>query len=156
MRCTYAIEKAFTGFEEVSIMRYKKGIWKLVVGTLLLFLGTHPVQAQVVENEVLRVTLEQTPDQYSMLYVTDLINHPSTAPIIFQIRMEPKVSNPEISIEVKFTADVPDLGLDNEEIFWVRSNPFELKGRLVMSNRDLAEQSNVVQTTNGPVTINAE
>lgn len=136
-------------------MKYKKITWKMIIIAMAAILSL-PIQAQVVQNDVVRVTLEQTPDQYSMLYVTDLINNPASAPIIFQIRLEPKVTDPKIRIKVEFTADVPELGLNNERIFWVYSDPFVLKGNLIMSNRDLADQSNTVQTSNGPVTINAE
>lgn len=136
-------------------MKYKKITWKMIIIAMAAILSL-PIQAQVVQNDVVRVTLEQTPDQYSMLYVTDLINNPASAPIIFQIRLEPKVTDPEIRIDVEFTADVPELDLNNERIFWVYSDPFVLKGNLIMSNRDLADQSNTVQTSNGPVTINAE
>ncbi|MCF7805788.1 MAG: hypothetical protein K9N46_13580 [Candidatus Marinimicrobia bacterium] len=130
----------------------KRYILFLVV---LVFLPLIKSEAQVVENDVVRVELMQTPDEYSMMYVTDLINDPANAPIIFQIRLIPKVTDPEISIEAEFTADVPDLGLTNEQIFWVETNPFELIGDVLINNRDLAEQSNVVSTSNGPMEIGA-
>jgi len=130
--------------------------FKLIVVLIsLVFLQISAGMAQQ-SNAVLSVDMIQSPDEYAIMYVSDLINNPASAPIIFQFSLSPKVTDPEISIEADFTADVPDLNLNNEQIFSVRTNPFVLSGRVTISNRDLADQSNVVTTDNGhQITITA-
>lgn len=132
----------------------------LILGSavLLLLLGVKHTEAQMKQNDLIWVSLDQAPDQYSMLYVADLVNDPATAPIIFQIRLGPQdgVTNPEIWITAQFTADVPDLDLQNEQIFYVETNSFELIGTVNITNRDLASQSNTVNTSAGQMQITAD
>jgi len=123
--------------------------WWIVVFVLL----AAGVQAQV------HVEKLQSPDEYSIIYVSDLINNAETTPVFFQYRISPENSEPaqppEIAVEVEFIANVPELGLEDEQIFWVKTDPFPLIGTITLSNRNLSEGSHTIMSTNGPIEITA-
>jgi len=125
-----------------------KNWWVVVV--VLIAAG---LQAQV------NVEKLQSPDEYSIIYVSDLIQNAEAAPVFFQYRLTPEIAEstppPEIAVEVEFIANVPELGLENEQIFWVKTDPFPLIGTITLSNRSLSEGVHTVMSTNGPIEITA-
>ncbi len=126
----------------------------LKIGLLLIYIIIPEFLAAQVNLQVL-----QKPDQFSIVYVSDLINNPGSTPIFFQYRITPENSAtepaPEIAIEVEFTANVPDLNLNDEQIFWVKTDPFRLIGTITLSNQDLSEGVHTVMSSNGPIEITA-
>lgn len=105
----------------------------------------------VAQNGAPSVQLLQSPDQYSILYMSDLIEDPAHAPNIFQIRIVPSpvAPTPKISLAVSLWADIPDLDIQNAQLFAIRTEPFILKGAVTLTNRDLTTFSNQILTENG-------
>ena len=125
---------------------------RIIIGLLALLWITVPasLSAQVALDPASRL------DQYSIIYISDLIENPENAPILFEYILEPTEANPEIAIEAEMSADIPDLGLQNERIFKILTDSFTLTGSITISNRNLAEGSQTVVTTAGqPITITA-
>ncbi|HKJ68831.1 MAG TPA: hypothetical protein VKA68_12805 [bacterium] len=122
---------------------------------ILLGVTTSLLRAQ---SDAPQVQLLRSPDEFSILYISDLIEDPASAPIIFQISLVPPAGTTdlEISVSVSFSADIPSLEISNTQIFSILTEPFELKGPITISNRDLADRSNVIFTDDGqPISIRA-
>jgi hypothetical protein len=104
------------------------------------------------------VDIMQNPNKYTIMYVSDLVQDPGTAPVIFHMRVSPELgTEPEVHFEVEFIADVEDLGLSNSRIFYLKTEPFPLTGTINLTNRLLASRTNILQTENGnQITINSE
>lgn len=126
--------------------------WLIV---FILGLNTIALRAQ---SNAPGVQLTRSPDEFSILYISDLIEDPATAPVIFQMSIAPPAgqNDLDISVSVSFTADIPSLDIYNTQIFSILTEPFELKGPITISNRDLADISNAIFTDDGqPITIRA-
>lgn len=119
-------------------------IWLIAV----FLVSGAPLAAQ---NNAPTVELLRSPDEYSILYMSDLIEDPAQAPVIFQMRLSPAPTapTPTLALTVSFIADIPDLDIRNARIFSIRTEPFVLKGPVTVTNRDLAEVSNQIMTENG-------
>ena len=110
------------------------------------------------QAQSLTVDIIQNPDRFTFMYVSDIVQDPSTAPIIFQMRIRPENDQqPTISLELEFTSDVEGLGLQNAQLFYLKTDPFILTGTINLTNRLLASRNNVLVTENGDqITIGAE
>lgn len=106
-------------------------------------------------EEYVQTELTESPDQYTMMYVSDLsklLSDPGDAPVLFRLELRPTRPMdppPEISLEVEFTAEVPELNLTNEQIFLIRTGPFPLKGEISLTNRNIGNPTNTVTTLSG-------
>lgn len=114
--------------------------------------------AEKIHAQPVSVDIIQNPDRFTIMYVSDIVQDPATAPIIFQMRIRPENNQrPKISLELEFTSDVEALGLTNSQLFYLKTDPFILTGTINLTNRLLASRTNVLVTEAGDeITIGAE
>lgn len=125
--------------------RYSRKITRVIVLFSLFMLPAFAFTQDIIQRPILSRI-----DQYSIIYVTDLIENPESAPIIFQYRLEPPGNvQPKIVLEAKLTADIPRLNLENEQIFQIRTNSFVLPGAVTITNRNLSEGMQTLVTNKG-------
>jgi len=56
----------------------------------------------------------------------------------------------EIKIEFQMIANIPSLGLDNDRVFYIKTDPFEFLGEITLTSRDIDLNIDNIYYTGGP------
>ena len=122
-----------------------------IFGKILVMVGISALSISSVSGQnTIRVDELVSPDAIVIFYVGDFdFTNASANPLIFRYRLSADVYPVKMKITFGMTATVPTLDLNNEEIFFAETDFFEINNQIIISNRELDENTTTIKDIDG-------
>ena len=122
-----------------------------IFGKILVMVGILALSISSVSGQnTIRVDELVSPDAIVIFYVGDFdFTNAAANPLIFRYRLSADVYPVKMKITFGMTATVPTLGLNNEEIFFAETEFFEIENQIIISNRELDENTTAIKDIDG-------
>lgn len=122
-----------------------------IFGKILVMVGILALSISSVSGQnTIRVDELVSPDAIVIFYVGDFdFTNAAANPLIFRYRLSADVYPVKMKITFGMTATVPTLGLNNEEIFFAETDFFEIENQIIISNRELDENTTTIKDIEG-------
>lgn len=122
-----------------------------IFGKMWVMVGILAVSISSVSGQnTIRVSELVSPDAIVIFYIGDFdFTNAAANPLIFKYRLSADVYPVKMKITFGMTATVPSLGLNNEEIFFAETDFFEIENQIIISNRELDENTTSITDITG-------
>jgi len=131
-----------------------KIIWLLCIGLMI-----SPLFAQSSGVLTLRTNYFYN---FEVYYLLDFdFNNGQNNPEMFSYSLSYTPNDPngapiKIKIEFEWIANIPSMNIDNRRILYVLTDPFDLKGQVTLTSRDIDQNFNINYDDGNPLNVNVD